>query len=293
VEIEIESSGAWNLEGERCAPATAVAMLPESTIYFIGLHGGEGENGAVQGFLETCARRFTGSGVGASALCMDKHATRLVGADAGLLVAPAQIVDAAAWAERKGEILARAIALSSDGWAVKPNGGGSSVATSIVDRAEDLGPAIDRALATGDRALIERRILGTEATCGVLGDAGGELRALTPVEIVPKAGRFFDWEEKYSAGGAVENCPPQSIDAAGCARLRALASRVHRATGCDGYSRSDFILPARGGEPVFLEVNTLPGMTSRSLLPQAARAEGLSFRDLCLEILALAVERNA
>ncbi len=167
------------------------------------------------------------------------------------------------------------------------------MATSIVERAEDLSPAIQRALATGDRALIERRILGTEATCGVIGNSRGELRALTPVEIVPHAGRFFDWEEKYSAGGAIENCPPKTIDAEGCSRVRELALRAHRATGCDGYSRSDFIVPARGGEPVFLEVNTLPGMTSRSLLPLAARADGLSFRDLCLEILALAVERCA
>jgi len=283
VPIEIEANGAWKVDGERCAPASAVAMLPDSTIFFLGLHGGEGENGAVQGFLETCSRRYTGSGVGASALCMDKHATRLVVADAGVAVAPAVLVD--------GD--ARAFSpLSRDGWAVKPNCGGSSVATTMVEREDELPAAIACALATGDRALVEARIRGIEATCAVLGNARGALRALTPVEIVPHAGKFFDWEEKYNAAGAEEHCPPRSLSAAACARLADLALRVHRAAGCDGYSRSDFIVP-EGGEPVFLEVNTLPGLTARSLLPKAAQTDGLSFRELCLEILALAVERSA
>jgi D-alanine-D-alanine ligase len=189
---------------------------------------------------------------------------------------------------------ARAALLSTTGWAVKPNAGGSSVATTMVERAEDLHLAIDEAIATGDAALVEARIRGTEATCAVLGNAGGELRALTPVEIVPRGGRYFDWQQKYSADGAEEHCPPRTIPPATCERLKALAERIHRAAGCDGYSRSDFIVPeGPEGEPVFLEVNSLPGMTDRSLLPKAAQAEGMSYRALCLEILALAVERFA
>jgi D-alanine-D-alanine ligase len=296
VGIEIEPSGAWSVEGERCAPASAIASLPGDALFFVGLHGGEGENGAVQGLLETCSRRFTGSGVGASALCMDKHATRLVLADAGLTVSPARVVDAPRWNGGRAEVLRDLAALSPDGWAVKPNCGGSSVATSLVLRAEDLPRAVERALATGDRALVERRIRGIEATCAVLGNAGGELRALTPVEIVPHAGRFFDWEEKYSARGAAEHCPPENLSTGICAHLRDLAIRAHRAAGCDGYSRTDFIVPegpAGAREPVLLEINTLPGLTPRSLLPKSAATDGLAFRDLCLEILALAVERQA
>ena len=291
VEIAIEADGGWCVDGERCDPAAAIAMLPRETVYFLGLHGGEGENGAVQGFLETASRRYTGSGVGASALCMDKRAARLVARETGVAVAEGTRIDALEWSSSLDAALARAAAVSRDGWAVKPNAGGSSVATTMVDRGEDLAAAIETALATGDAALVEARVRGTEATCAVLGNAGGELRALTPVEIVPRAGKHFDWQQKYAADGAEELCPPRTLAAPVQERLRSLAARLHRATGCDGYSRSDFIVPEKGSEPVFLEVNTLPGMTDRSLLPRSARAEGMSFRALCLEILGLAVER--
>lgn len=291
VAVEIEPNGAWTVEGERCAPGAAVAMLPEDTIFFLGLHGGEGENGAVQGFLETCSRRYTGSGVAASALCMDKHAARVVLSAAGLEVAPAELVLAQDWRDRREKVLRSAAAVSSDGWVVKPNGGGSSVGTTIVAREEDLARAIDvalgAALETDSRALVEKRIAGTEATCAVLGDA-----ALTPIEIVPRAGRFFDWHEKYSAGGAEEICPPRTIGAEDCRKLRELALLAHRAAGCEGYSRADFIVEEGGAGPVFLEINTLPGLTDRSLLPKAAKVDGLGYRDLCLEIVGLAVERS-
>ncbi|MFN0007558.1 MAG: D-alanine--D-alanine ligase [Planctomycetota bacterium] len=293
IRVEIDESGGWIVEGVRRSAAAAVESLPEETIYFLGLHGGEGENGAVQGMLETCARRYTGSGVGASALCMDKHATRLVLGGIGIAVAEAKLLDRAEWNAGRERHLRDILALSDDGWVVKPNCGGSSVATSVVLRGEDLPGAIEKALATGDRALVERRILGTEATCAVLGNAGDALEALMPVEILPHAGRFFDWEEKYSASGAEENCPPRTITPTMCARLRELSIRVHAAAGCDGYSRTDFIVPADGGEPVALEINTLPGLTSRSLVPKAAAEASLSFRDLCLLILALAVQKRA
>jgi len=293
VEVAIETDGSWRVDGERCDPPVAIAMLPRETIYFLGLHGGEGENGAVQGFLETASRRYTGSGVGASALCMDKRATRLVAKEAGLAIAEGTRIDPREWREAPEPALLRAAILSHDGWAVKPNAGGSSVATAMVERAEDLPRAIDAAIGTGDAAIVEARIRGTEATCAALGNCGGEVRALTPVEIVPRGGKYFDWQQKYSADGADEHCPPRTIPLATCTRLKILAERVHRATGCDGYSRSDFIVPEGGADPVFLEVNTLPGMTDRSLLPKSAQAEGIAFRELCLEILALAVERFA
>ena len=291
VRIEIDAAGAWLLDGERMSPAAALGRLGEDTLFFLGLHGGEGENGAVQGMLETCLRRYTGSGVGASALCMDKHATRLVLDEVDLAVAPAKLLDRAAWARERARHLRDILALSDDGWVVKPNSGGSSVATSVVAKPEDLPAAIEKSLATGDRVLVERRILGTEATCAVLGNAGGAVEALMPVEILPKAGRFFDWEEKYSETGAEENCPPRTISPDACARMRELAVRAHRAAGCDGYSRTDFIV-SESGEPVVLEINTLPGLTSRSLVPKAAAEASLSFRDLCLLILALAVEKH-
>jgi D-alanine-D-alanine ligase len=293
VRVEIDPAGAWIVDGARRSATEAVASLPEDKIYFLGLHGGEGENGAVQGMLETCSRRYTGSGVAASALCMDKHATRLVLSEVDVVVAPAKLLDRSTWSAERERHLRDVLALSDGGWVVKPNCGGSSVATSVVLRGEDLPAAIEKALATGDRALVERRILGTEATCAVLGNSGDVLEALMPVEILPHAGRFFDWEEKYSATGAEENCPPRTIPPKICARLRELSIRVHATAGCDGYSRTDFIVPQDGGDPVLLEVNTLPGLTSRSLVPKAAAEASLSFRDLCLLILALAVEKHA
>jgi len=292
VRVEVETSGAWVVDGERGSPASAITALPGETVYFLGLHGGEGENGAVQGLLETCSRRYTGSGVAASALCMDKHATRLVLDEVDLAIAPAKLLDRAGWEARRADHLREIEAISDDGWVVKPNSGGSSVATSVVLAREQLPGAIERALATGDRALVERRILGTEATCAVLGNATGRSVALAPVEILPHSGRFFDWEQKYSPTGAEENCPPRTIPPAVGERLRALALRAHRAAGCDGYSRTDFIVPEDGRDPVVLEINTLPGLTARSLVPKAAAEAGLSFRDLCLLILGLAVERH-
>lgn len=305
VDVEVLADGTWRLQGETRPPGAALESLPDDTIFFLGLHGGEGENGAVQGLLGTTGRRHTGSGVAASALCMDKHATRLVLADAGIAVARGLAFDGRAWREERESFLCRARALcgerSADGWVVKPNSGGSSVGTRVVGSADDLAAAIESVAASGDRVLVEARIVGVEATCGVLGNAGSELRAQTPIEIVPKPGRFFDYEEKYSAGGADEICPPRSLPPPTCERLRDLAVRAHRAAGCDGYSRVDFIVPrdaprdAKGaeGEPVALEINTLPGLTERSLVPKAAAVGGWSMRDLCLEILRLAIERGA
>ena len=120
----------------------------------------------------------------------------------------------------------------------------------------------------------------------------GELLALPPVEIRPR-GAFFDYHEKYSADGALEVCPPSGIGAEACERVRCQALAAHRALGCEGYSRTDFIVPDDGSEPVFLETNTLPGLTPRSLLPKAAAAAGIDYRTMCLWIAANGIARNA
>lgn len=304
-DVEIRADGAWMFAGESLSAAELLGRLPASTLYFLGLHGGEGEDGTLQGLFAATRRTHTGSGVGASALCMNKSWTRQVLREAGLSIAPAVEIHPVAWREERASILARCEAIAAHGVAIKPNRGGSSVATFLVDDAREIPAAIERVLATGDRVLVEARIVGSEATCGVLGNERSVLRALTPVEIVPNEGRFFDYEEKYSAAGAREFCPPRNIARETTERIRELAVRAHRAVGCDGYSRIDFMIPrdaantrgtsngAHEREPIVLEINTLPGMTDRSLLPQAAAAEGASFRDLCLEIAALALAREA
>jgi D-alanine-D-alanine ligase len=296
LEVEVLADGAWRLNGESHAPEEALSRLPRDVVFFLALHGGEGEDGTIQGLLASTGRAHTGTGVAGSALCMKKSWTRAVLAQARVAVAPDRTVDAPEWSRERVRVARELRALGRDGWAVKPDSGGSSVATFVLEPDGDLERAVDAVLATGDLALVEARVRGVECTVPVLGETTGGVRALTPVEIVPKAGRFFDYEEKYSAGGATEHCPPQSLDAATCALLRELGERAHAAAGCQGYSRVDFIVPqhedGRQGAPIALEINTLPGLTSRSLLPQSAAHAGFSFRALCLHILELAVRNE-
>jgi D-alanine-D-alanine ligase len=296
IDVACGADGSWTIDGSARSPGECLLRLAPATVFLLALHGGEGENGTIQGLLDAHGRVYTGSGVAASALCMNKHATRLVLHAAGLAIAPAVLIHPAEWSADPAPLLARIAELSQRGWSVKPNSGGSSVSTFLVERVADLEPAIEAVLATGDRALVEKRIIGTEVTCGVLGNERGRLHALAPVEIVPHAGRFFDYEEKYSASGADEFCPPRSLSASDVARVQQLSRAAHRAAGCDGYSRADYMIPrspdGAHGEPIVLEINTLPGMTARSLMPKAAAAEGMILRDLLLEILALAIERS-
>lgn len=306
--IEILPDGAWRTPEGTSGALEALAALEPGTIVFLGLHGGAGEDGTLQGLLESAGFAHTGSGVAASALCMCKSWTRDVLARAGLAVAPGRTVDAHEWRTARAEVLRDVASLGASGLAVKPDRGGSSVSTFLVSSASEAADAIERVLATGDRAVVEARIVGAEATCGVLGSGADDLRVLTPVEIVPKDGRFFDYEEKYSSSGASEHCPPRTLTPETVAAIRRDAARAYLVAGCSGYARIDFMIPrvaprdsdarasalhASGmpasavpeGRPVVLEINTLPGMTDRSLLPLAAAEAGISFRDLCLEIL--------
>jgi D-alanine-D-alanine ligase len=279
----IEPDGRWSLYGEPLQDAIAALgeLSRRADVCFLALHGGEGENGSIQGLLGAAGLAFTGSGVVASAVCMDKQATRTLAADAGVRVAPGRLIPHARFDRAD---LAALAALSDSGWVVKPRHGGSSVDTHMLARAEELPAAVQAAFTGGDDALCEARVRGVEVSCGVLGNRGEDRRALPPIEIRPRAGRFFDYEEKYSEAGAEELCPAVSLDAAECERVQAAAVRMHALCGCDGYSRADFIVTP-DGEPVLLELNTLPGLTPRSLLPQEARQEGLSYTALCLWIL--------
>lgn len=279
---EVTAGGAWRVDGREGSPASALEALADVDVFFLGLHGGEGEGGIVQGLLRSCDRAFTGSDVDASALCLDKTTSRIVAGAHGLHTA-------------RGVTLAPGDEVPADvrawptGWVVKPRRGGSSVGVRVVRDAADLEAAAHAATRDGDDVLLEALVPGTEATCAVVGNPGTGLRALPVIEIRPHAGRFFDYEEKYSEGGATELCPPETLDEATCERIRSASLTAYRALGCAGYARADWMVPADGGAPVFLEMNTLPGFTPRSLVPLAARVAGQDFRDLCLEILALGI----
>lgn len=286
--VEILPDGRWRVGKRVLMPGEAITVLGDVDVFFSALHGGEGENGALQGFLTCADMPFTGSGVIASAVSMDKVFARELVQASGVRVAPAVAVARAEWPRSGWEGVSLALRaelepLVAGGCVVKPRRGGSSVGCSIVRGPIQFQHALERAFQEGPDALVEGFVSGVETTGGVLESPTGELLALPPVEIRPR-GAFFDYHEKYAEDGALELCPPQSLDAPTCERVRACALAAHRALGCEGYSRTDFIVPAAGGEPVFLETNTLPGLTPRSLLPRSAAAAGIDYRTLCLWI---------
>jgi D-alanine-D-alanine ligase len=289
----LEEDGSWTWRGERQSELTALQALrrERDTTVFLALHGGRGEDGRIQALLESAQVRYTGSGPAASSLCMDKRAARGVLVDEGLRVPPAQLVSQLpADADSRARLQQALAELSGEeaGWFVKPNLGGSSAGIQRVQSADGLLAAVSLILELGDRALVEAAILGTELSVGVLGIEGVDLRALPPVEIRPRSAGWFDAVEKYDVErGAIEVCPPQSVSPKVDERLREQALRAHTATGCRCYSRTDFIVTAED-EIVALEVNTLPGLTARSLLPLEALCAGMDFESLCLEILRLA-----
>ncbi|MBM3988863.1 MAG: hypothetical protein FJ294_13015, partial [Planctomycetes bacterium] len=226
LEIEIDAQGRWIVEGAPLAAELALARLARVDVFFVGLHGGEGEDGTIQGLLSASGRMHTGSGVRASAVCMDKLATRGIAQSVDVRVAAGLCFGAAEWSVARAALLARIEQLSSEGWVLKPRFGGSSVATTVTRDRAALEPGVEAVLATGDDVLVEARVPGVETSCGVLGDRGERPRALMPIEIRPAKGEWFDYAEKYSADGAHELCPPQSVGERSLARIRSAAERV-------------------------------------------------------------------
>jgi D-alanine-D-alanine ligase len=255
-------------------------------VAFIALHGRGGEDGAIQGLFESVNLPYTGSGVAASALAMDKWRARAVFQEAGVHVPRGLLVEGSeACAAAQDRILSRI----GCPCVVKPRCEGSSVAVSIVRAAEELGRALENARALGRDAVVEEYVSGCELTCGVLGNSSaGPLEALPPTEIRPVGSTFFDYRAKYTSGAAHE-ITPAPIPAADARRLQETAVGLHRAIGCEGFSRTDAIL--RDGEIYALETNTIPGLTDGSLLPQQARAAGIAFPDLVDRVVRLAMER--
>jgi D-alanine-D-alanine ligase len=244
-----------------------LAVVRNAEVLFLALHGGRGEDGTLQTLLEMVGVPYTGSGRLGSAMAMDKDVSKRLFRIAG--VPTADWVMAPADAARVGR---------DYGWpvVVKPSKQGSTVGLTVVKEAGAYDAAVSLARRYDDEVMIERFVPGRELTVGVLGG-----RALAVGEIIPRH-EIFDYECKYTPGMSQEIFPadlPASV-AAECGRLGVLA---HHALKLGGYSRVDFRLtPA--GELFCLEVNTLPGMTATSLLPQSARAAGIEFPDLCERI---------
>lgn len=231
-------------------------------VAFLAVHGTHAEDGAIQGLLELLHIPYTGSGIQSSALAMDKERAKLILATAGLPVPKG-------WLIRAGDVLPQNI---GGPLIVKPNAQGSTVGVTFVYNLADLPSAIAKALQYDDAVLVEELIEGIEISVPVIGD-----RALPPVEIVPTSGSY-DFEAKYTPGATDEICPAR-LPADVLERAQEFALASHRALGCRGATRTDMIV--REGQPIILEVNTLPGMTGTSLLPNSARTAGIEFPQLC------------
>jgi len=273
--------------GEPLDAGAALERLRDFDACFLALHGGRGEDGTVQGWLEMAGVAYTGSGVAASSLALDKHATRAVASGAGLRVADGVLV-------RRGDDLAAAlaplIALDAPSYFAKDRWGGSSIGTRRIDGADGLIAGVADGFATSSDLVVEVGVRGVEVSCPVV-TFDGRHRAWPLVEIVPRGEAFFDYEQKYHADGALERCPPQLVDAAAQRTVAAHAERIAHDLGCAGLCRVDFLVP-ESGAPVLLEVNTLPGMTPRSLVRQCAEEIGLDYGALCLELLRDALRRR-
>lgn len=242
------------------------ALRPD--IAFNALHGPFGEDGTIQGILEFLQIPYTHSGVLASALAMDKARAKTIVSAAGVNVAPSLVMD------RRDIGHAHPIAAP---YVVKPVKEGSSFGVVIVQEGQNTPPDIFKSTKWpyGDEVIVEKYIPGRELTCTVLGD-----RPLDVCEIVPNAShKFYDYDAKYTQGGSIHVCPAKtSLNIYQNVQMMSLLA--HQAIGCRGVSRSDFRFDETTGDLIWLEVNTQPGMTSTSLVPDMAKVSGLTFNDL-------------
>ena len=249
--------------------AIRAALTPRPDVVFNALHGRFGEDGAIQGVLDWLNIPYTHSGVRASALAMDKAAAKAVFTQTGLPVAEGRVMPVAALTD--DDPMPRP-------YVIKPLNEGSSVGVAIIRNGDNRRAEIARGWRFGTEAMVERYIPGRELTVAVMCD-----RALAVTEI-ESAHAFYDYESKYAEGGS-RHIIPACIHPDIYARAMEIAVAAHRALGCRGASRADFRYDDTAGEPgrlVLLEVNTQPGLTPTSLLPEQAAHRGISFQELCI-----------
>jgi D-alanine-D-alanine ligase len=249
-------------------------LPPKTQVVFLTLHGTYGEDGTVQARLEELGVPYTGCGPAASRIAFDKVLTKQRCLEAGVPTARFAVIESssASWPM---------------GWqppvVVKPVCQGSSVGLQFVERVSDWSKALAEAMRYDNRVLLEEKIVGRETTVGIL-----DGQALPLVEVRPKQG-VYDYLTKYTAGASEYLCPAP-FDAETTERIQSAALAAFKAVGGRDYARVDVMVRATG-EPVVLEINTLPGMTETSLLPKAAAAAGLSYADLCQRMVDLALRR--
>jgi D-alanine-D-alanine ligase len=280
--VDLGRDGSWSCEGEEVELRAGGGLLGADAV-FPALHGPFGEDGTVQGLLELLDVPYVGSGVLASALCMDKVLFKDVMGRSGLPQVPYWSLDGAA-----GVVLADPEAVSYPCW-VKPARLGSSVGIARVDAPGELEAAIEAAAAHDPRVIVEADASGIEVECSVLGPTDAP-QASQPGEILLAGGEdgWYDYEAKYSPGG-MELVVPARISAAARERVRELAVTAFRLAGCSGLARADFFVD---GEEVLLnELNTMPGFTQTSVYGKLWDHSGVAYPELCDRLVRIAVER--
>lgn len=250
-------------------------------VVFIAMHGLFGEDGTIQGMLELSGIPYTGSGVLASALGMDKIMFRKVMESEKITIPKYVLIS-------RGDNFKKVFKyLKNPPFFVKPSNQGSSVGATLVKHKKDLGKAIKLAHKYSNVAIVDQYIKGLEVTCTVMGN--NNPFALPVVEILPLKGDFFDYKSKYTESGS-EEIVPARISKITTKKVQELAVKVYKVIGCRGFGRVDFILEKRV-RPVVLEINTIPGLTTASLAPKAAKAAGMSYSKFLDKIIAYATEK--
>ena len=296
---EVIDNGTRVLWPEGGADRSLRVRRPDGTLEELGavdvvlpiLHGVHGEDGTVQGFLDTLGIPYAGGGVLDSALCMDKHFMKIVLQAAGVPVAPWATVTRAGWDRDATSVRADAAALGLPVF-VKPARGGSSVGVSKVSDPAELEEALQLAFAEDEKVLIEAAIVGREIEVAILeGRRGAASRASLPGEIVLTTREFYDFEGKYLGGDGADVVCPADLSGAEIAAVQALGIRAFDAVDGRGLARVDFFLTA---DAVYVnELNTMPGFTPISMFPKCWIASGMTYAELISELIDTALERTA
>ncbi|GAC1323639.1 MAG: D-alanine--D-alanine ligase family protein [Thermoleophilaceae bacterium] len=277
LEVEIARDGRWSLDGAPVLIEPGAGLL-EADVAFPVLHGPFGEDGTIQGLLETADIPYVGAGVLASAACLDKVVFKDLMAHAGM-----PQVDYVGLLEHEGRHALERLGLPVF---VKPAHLGSSVGITKVEEGEALEAALDEAFRHDPLVIVEAMSRGIEVECSVIGNA--RRRASLPGEIIARAG-WYDFEAKYTAGG-MELIVPARIDADVSERVRALACEVYERVGCAGLARVDFFV--EGSVVLVNELNTMPGFTPTSVFAKLFEASGVGYAQLLDELIELALERH-
>ena len=278
LDVFIDREGNWHVGGIRKNPKQISKL---ASFFFNAMHGEYGEDGQVQEILDDLGVRYNGSGNFTSRLAMNKALAKKFLEKEGIRVARHLLVQKNKWGEDVADEIFKTFSFPV---IVKPLSRGSSVGVYIAKNFYELEDALEKSLGFDDFVLVEEFIKGREATGTVLNNwRGKKTHALPVIEIVPaNESGFFDYDAKYN-GESEEICPGRFSEEES-RKIKELSAKVHDILGLRHYSRSDFIVPS-DGKPVFLEVNTLPGLTEASLLPKALKAEGISLSEFLEHVI--------